>query len=164
MNIELKNIKYAEFASQETHCFEASIYIDGKRVGTVTNDGRGGSNFYHPPKIEEAIKAHAETLPATKWKLDGQELEIKQDADTLVGDLLVAYLYARDLKRALAKRILFVNKDGILKETKALTKDKLAAILSTPDLPKRLESDTILNYMPFSLALQTYRTTVAAEA
>lgn len=164
MNIELKNIKYAEFASQETHCFEASVYIDGKRVGTVDNDGRGGCHYYRPHTIEAAIKAHAETLPAHKWKLDGQELEIKQDADSVINDLLVAHLYARDLKRALAKRILFVNKDGILKETKALTKDKLAAILLTPDLPKRLGSDTILNFMPFSLALQTYRTTIAVEA
>lgn len=163
MNIELKNVKYAEFASQETHCFEASIYIDGKRAGTVNNDGRGGSNFYHPPKMEEAINAYAATLPATKWKLDDKELEIKQDADTVIGDLLVAYLYGRDLKRALSNRIIFVNKDGILKETKTFTKDRLAAILLTPDLPKRLGSDTILNFMPFSLALQTYRTTVAME-
>ena len=42
--------------------------------------------------------------------------------------------------------------------------DKLAAILLTPDLSKRLESDTILNFMPFSLALQTYRETIAVEA
>jgi hypothetical protein len=42
MKVELKNVKYSAFASQETHCFEATVYIDGKRVGTVSNEGYGG--------------------------------------------------------------------------------------------------------------------------
>lgn len=164
MKIELKNVKHSEFASHETNCFEASIYIDGKKAGTVMNHGSGGPHFYYPPTIEDTINAYAKTLPKHKWKYNGQELEIAQDADTLVSDILVQYLYARDLKRALAKRILFVSKDGILKESKTFDKDKLAAALALPDLPKRLESETILNFMPFDLALQTYRTSIATGA
>jgi len=158
MKIELKNIKHAEFASEETHCFQASVYIDGKRVGTVENDGRGGCNFYHPPKIEEAINAYAKTLPATKWKLNDQEIDLHQDADTLIGDLLTEHLHAKDLKRALSNRVLFVGKDGALRETKTMPKDRLAGLLTHPDLPAKLGSDIILNFMPFTLALQTYRT------
>lgn len=41
MKVELKNIKIAKFASEETLCFEATIYIDGKRSGTVKNNGWG---------------------------------------------------------------------------------------------------------------------------
>ena len=40
MKITLKNVKYSEFASQETYCFEATIYLDGKKAGQVRNDGQ----------------------------------------------------------------------------------------------------------------------------
>lgn len=42
MNIELKNIKYSQFASHETNCYQASIYVDGRKAGAVDNDGHGG--------------------------------------------------------------------------------------------------------------------------
>lgn len=42
----LKNIKIAEFASEETWCFEASLYEDGKRVALADNIGQGGPNSY----------------------------------------------------------------------------------------------------------------------
>ena len=48
MKIELKNIYYAEFASFETSCYKATIYIDGKKVGTVNNDGQGGTDNVQP--------------------------------------------------------------------------------------------------------------------
>ena len=40
--IELKNLKTAEFASEETHCFEATVYLDGKRFCIASNQGHGG--------------------------------------------------------------------------------------------------------------------------
>ena len=158
MKIELKNVKHSEFASHETHCFEASVYIDGKRAGIVSNDGQGGSNNYDSRALVEALKAHAKTLP----KLRYEEHEFEQDADTLIGNLLMDHLYAKDLKRALSTRVLFVNKDGILKETKAFKKEDLANLLRNPTLTTRLESDKILNVMPFDVALSTYRSAVAA--
>lgn len=44
--ITLKNIKVLEAASDETLCFEASMYFDGKRVAIVHNEGHGGCHFY----------------------------------------------------------------------------------------------------------------------
>ena len=158
MKIELKNVKYSDFASHDTHCFEASVYIDGKRAGIVSNDGQGGSNNYDSRALVEALKEHAKTLP----KLRYEEHEFEQDADTLIGNLLMDHLYAKDLKRALSTRVLFVNKDGILKETKAFKKEDLANLLRSPTLTTRLESDKILNVMPFDVALSTYRSAVAA--
>ena len=158
MKIELKNVKYSDFASHETHCFEASVYIDGKRAGIVFNDGQGGSNNYDSRALVEALKEHAKTLPRVRY----EEHEFEQDADTLIGNLLMDHLYAKDLKRALSTRVLFVNKDGILKETKAFKKEDLANLLRSPTLTTRLESDKILNVMPFDVALSTYRSAVAA--
>ncbi len=50
MKITVKNVKVAQFASEETLCFEATVYIDGKRGFTAHNQGHGGSNMYYPIK------------------------------------------------------------------------------------------------------------------
>ena len=50
MEITIKNLKTAEFASHETLCFSATVYVDGVRSFTAENDGNGGCNFYHPVK------------------------------------------------------------------------------------------------------------------
>jgi hypothetical protein len=152
MKIELKNIKYSEFASHETSCFEAAVYIDGKRAGTVENDGQGGCNFYHPHDLEEALQAHAKTLPKVKY----QEHEFDQDADTLIGDLLMQHLHAKDLKRAMNKRILFVTHDGLLKETINLERQRMESILANAALTGQLKAKTILNLLPFDQALSLY--------
>lgn len=44
--LELRGIQYAEFASEETHCFEAKVVFNNKKIGTVSNEGRGGANRF----------------------------------------------------------------------------------------------------------------------
>ena len=63
MEITLKNVKHAVFMSQETECFEASVYINGKKAGTVSNAGHGGCNDYHPWDLYQTLQAHCETIP-----------------------------------------------------------------------------------------------------
>ena len=46
MKIELKNIKTNNALSQETICFSANLYLDGKKLGEVVNRGCGGSHEY----------------------------------------------------------------------------------------------------------------------
>ena len=43
MKLQLKKIKIYDDMSEETICFTAELYADGKKVATVKNDGRGGS-------------------------------------------------------------------------------------------------------------------------
>tara|TARA_B100000287_G_scaffold412338_1_gene442683 strand:+ start:397 stop:966 length:570 start_codon:yes stop_codon:yes gene_type:complete len=50
--LELKGIKHAAFASQETHCYEASVYFNGKIIGWVNNDGYGGSDTFNAKPIK----------------------------------------------------------------------------------------------------------------
>ena len=38
----LKAIKYSEWASQETACYQAKLYVDGKSFAYVSNEGHGG--------------------------------------------------------------------------------------------------------------------------
>ena len=44
MKLELKNITYYKQGSQETPCYNAIVYVDGKKMIDVGNDGHGGSD------------------------------------------------------------------------------------------------------------------------
>ena len=76
MKITLKNIKHSEFASHETHCFEASIYIDGKRRATVSNCGQGGCNDEHwdDRTVMDAVYDYVKTLPPVEVEWSDAEL------------------------------------------------------------------------------------------
>jgi len=103
MKIELKNIKHAAFASRETDCFSASVYIDGKLAGTVENDGQGGPNNYHGGNLCVALTMHAKTLPP--YEFDGHSVE--KSADCVINELLSAHLTTAKLKRLCAKKTVF---------------------------------------------------------
>ena len=47
-SISIKGLKLNKDFSEETHCFQATVYIDGKRAFVARNDGHGGSNYYAP--------------------------------------------------------------------------------------------------------------------
>lgn len=45
--ISLANLKYCDWMSEETTCFQAELVIDGKSLGICSNDGHGGcANYY----------------------------------------------------------------------------------------------------------------------
>ena len=52
MKLQLKNIKFYENLSEETNCFIADLFINGKKIAYVKNDGRGGSTDYGLYNIE----------------------------------------------------------------------------------------------------------------
>lgn len=126
VRVELRGVKYAAFASQETSCFSASVYINGVKEGSVENQGCGGSNFYHPHTLNDKLSAIAGKLPDIECY--GQTL--KQDADILIGDLLNAFLQRRDLKRVCAKKTCFrllseTYNDGEYRTVKAPFSEKV---------------------------------------
>lgn len=47
MKLEIKNVRVQEKLSDETLCFSATLYVDGKRAATVSNRGCGGCHNYH---------------------------------------------------------------------------------------------------------------------
>lgn len=86
MQVTLKNIKNCAWVGHEGGAFQASVYIDGKRAGLVSNDGYGGCNDYEPRSLEGLLDDYAKTLP--KWSFADSAEEYEQDADYLIGDLL----------------------------------------------------------------------------
>jgi len=59
--ITLKNIKVIKRMSHETECFTASVYIDGKKAGSVENTGQGGCHSYYPANIERLVAAFSDS-------------------------------------------------------------------------------------------------------
>lgn len=47
MKIEIKNISYSERMSEETSCFSADLWVDGKKIGVISNRGTGGCDDFH---------------------------------------------------------------------------------------------------------------------
>jgi hypothetical protein len=166
MKIELKNIKYSEFASHETSCYEATIYIDGKKAGIVENDGRGGCDNVVPWQLAQEIDAYAKTLPpvVSKW-IDpdtGKPAEMEQTHETIFGDILIDWLHAKDLKRAMSRCVMFTREDGRVYQATSMKKDALAKYLSESKLKEALKAKEILNLLPFGKALEIYKQGTAA--
>ena len=52
--LEVKNISHYARGSEETPCYNATVYINGKKAIEVSNEGRGGCDMQHTyPEIEE---------------------------------------------------------------------------------------------------------------
>ena len=61
--LSLKNLKFHEDMSQETPCFSADLYEDGKLIAHVKNSGHGGGNTVHPAKgLTYKDVAHVDNL------------------------------------------------------------------------------------------------------
>ncbi len=160
MKIELKNIKHAAFASEETCCFSASVLIDGVKEGEVSNDGHGGSHRWHPWALAAKVEEHAKTLPVEKLDIGGGEMsDFQPDADTVISQLVTDWLLSKDLARHLKSRIILVSDDGKLRETQKMPPDQLAALIQDKVRLTRAfpTAAFILNAIPFDKALELYK-------
>lgn len=114
--IELRGIKHSAFASQETFCYEAKLYVDGKLLAIVSNDGHGGCDNCRPVKgrtydeirrIEEQIK----DLPKRRFPAEWGGGEYSPSLETICADLVTEWLHEKDFKRAM-QRVSYVKADG----------------------------------------------------
>lgn len=110
MNIQLKNIKTSNHLSEGTitldaAAFTATIYIDGKKAGTVKNHGTGGPNFYDfsDAKLEEDFHSFCHSQP----KISYRGLKLSCNADLIIGTLLQYEETARQMKQWLKTEVIF---------------------------------------------------------
>lgn len=152
MKIELKNIQHAAFASEETYCFDATVYIDGVKSGTVGNDGHGGCHKWSSNALQERIDAEA---------LARKPEETFEPGDGLINDLFIDWLIAKDLKRAMNGRVLFLDDKGAIRQTKKQATAIVARVLADPVKVKQYwpNAKSILNLLPFDEALAIYKAT-----
>jgi len=145
MKIELKRITYNARLSEETPAFAADVYVDGKKVGEARNDGHGGCNAYHPWAIAGQIDTHAKTLPPEQTPYG----EMQPDTDWIVMGLLNDHLAARDLKRAMGRKTLFLRGGKVYEVKKGVQ-------------PR--DAEKVLNDLSFDEALILYNQHVRSAA
>ena len=102
MKIELKKISFNERMSQETSCFVADLYINGKKVGEASNEGHGGcTNYGSSTKEANAVIAEAEKyfkgLP--NIKSEKYNFDYPQSLENAIDDCLEAYLKDKEEKK-----------------------------------------------------------------
>lgn len=166
MDISLKNITYNERLSEDTFCFSAVIYIDGKKAGTASNHGQGGPTSIDPRDLEDRIDAYAKTLPkiatdfTTKNHETGKEepMFLDPDAEVLINQLLEQYLKRRDLQRLMRSKMVFTvaDKPGIWTTKKLDAKYMAELYKDRPKTITTLKAVKVLNFLPEDEALAIY--------
>lgn len=102
--LELRNVKFYEKLSEETNCYTADLYANGKLVATVKNDGHGGETNVRQfsPKVAKefaAIEAYCKLLP---YKTYG-DLSYPVTLDVLADDLFEEWATKRERTKVVAK-------------------------------------------------------------
>lgn len=156
MNLELKNIKHTAWASEETNCYQASLYLDGKPLAIVDNDGRGGCDRQdaHPSFKKEnfrksffdimtEIDDYFKGLPKKKY----DDFELDMDLELWCGEQLAKWQSAKDMKKIMRTKHLCKDEKGFFTYPHEV---KVARIIR--DNPKSI----ILNDLPFDEALTLY--------
>jgi len=161
MKLELKAIKHTEWASEETHCYQASLFVDGKPVAIVSNDGHGGCDRdYDHPKFKgdyratmKAVHEYFKSLPnePSEWSEDG----FAQSLEGWCGDQVNDWLSTRELKRKMKSYVLIqlLSKEGIYQTKYHPTTTKGEWVINK----QAGETRRILNDMPFDEALTLWR-------
>ena len=156
MKLELKNIKHSEWASEETHCYKASLYVDGKPLAIVSNDGHGGPDrdYEHPRFNDEfsvycdkmlAVHAYFKSLPniQSEWCADG----LPQKLEYWCAEQIDNWLSARELKKKLKAGFLFQFADRV-------------GVFAHKTRPSRAAGvAVVLNDLPFDEALSIWKET-----
>jgi len=157
MKLELKNIKHTAWASEETHCYQASLYVDGKPVAIVSNDGHGGADRDYPhPKFKGDYRAQMRDVSryfsglrrtaVTEWSPEGME----QCLEFWCADQVNDWLSARELKSKLRKEFLFQFADRV-------------GVFAHKTRPSRAAGvAVVLNDLPFDEALSIWKETANA--
>jgi hypothetical protein len=121
MKIELKNLKTLASLSEETHCYTATIYVDGKPAFEASNHGHGGPDMYRPiapftyedeKRIDEWL-ANSKPIIGSGTRPDGSTWELRHSLEIEVGELINNEIARKRLARMLkAQIVVLVDNKG----------------------------------------------------
>ena len=98
MKLELRNVKVIKELSEETTCFHAILYVDGKKAAECSNRGTGGMTdvYFENQEIKEKVVNFCKKNPVVNYFGD-KKIEY-EGVDIRVDELLVEYQMKKDLK------------------------------------------------------------------
>ena len=159
MKLELKNIKHSEFASHETFCYEANLYVYGKPFAHVSNDGQGSADYLYRDdrfldgeawnKCHALVKIHC----ADKFRWTMGDGWIEGSIETACHELMTDYLIRKDLNKAL-KEPCYLDNNQIVSYNVSSKRpnifDQIRRQLEKPDL-------VFLNELPKDEAFKMFK-------
>ena len=168
MKLELKNIKHSEFASHETFCYEANLYVNGKPFAHVSNDGQGSADYLYQDDrfkdLEAWNKCHAllkiHCADKFRWNMDDcfkTQSNVygwrEGTIETACHELMTDYLIRKDLNKAL-KEPCYLDGNQIVSYNVSSKRpnifDQLRRQLKKPDL-------VFLNELPKDEAFKMFK-------
>jgi hypothetical protein len=133
-----KNVKINDTLSDETLCFSATIYVDGKRTAIASNRGCGGENEYHIIDADrfDCLRAIAKDAPAETVEMGGKTVTVPVDVDALVYLAVEDADKLRNLRNAARRSIVFRTAEGEWRwlSGKGCTKEELRKANTMADL------------------------------
>lgn len=155
MKLELKAIKHSEFASQETHCYQANLYLDGKKVATVGNDGHGGCDYqdFESREVKDKVENYFLQNPIENFNYNDYPLA---HLEIWCCKEVNKFLCKKDFKNTMKKICYTDGKDLYVVPPRVKPTEENFARLKKASWWK--DSYTILNTLPEAEALNLYRT------
>jgi len=161
--IEMKNISYYKRGSEETPCYNATVYINGKKAVEVSNDGHGGSDRQHVWhengfRLQEINEWCVAKFGKSTWEYGGQTYSTDLDLEHYCHDELYKHLDTKLLKRNMKKNIMFFRDENDIKSgqyTLAKIQNNIGGLMAY--IKDKYPKSFILNDMPFEKALETFR-------
>jgi len=165
--IEMKNISYYARGSEETPCYNATVYINGKKAVEVSNDGHGGSDRQHTWhengfRLQEINEWCVEKFGQSTWEYNGKTYSTDLDLEHYCHQELYNWLDTKALKKELKKNYVCVEQDKMKDKEFLVTwkrkgdhmDDYFKNFLRT-DYPHMV--DKCLNFLPFDQALKLFK-------
>tara|TARA_R110000787_G_scaffold74896_5_gene166152 strand:- start:37 stop:549 length:513 start_codon:yes stop_codon:yes gene_type:complete len=107
MDIELRGFKHHKGLSRETEAFTALLFVDGKKIAEVLNDGNGGAtNISHLGNQKTNTSTRDDVRTFEEWcdkqpRLDGLDM----DAEFYIDLMAQRIIRTRELHRLCKKNV-----------------------------------------------------------
>ena len=133
--------------SEETFCYEGTLWVDGVRLGRVSNNGHGGAD-----RVDAPWQEYQRVDDWVKDNLTDKTLEV------ICHDHVAVYIAKKDLTKDLKKNAVYVipNELGVFSTGYKGAPPDTALYL---EIMRRHPGAQILNTMPPEIALQIYAET-----
>lgn len=164
--IKLKSIQINMNISDETPCYSAKVYVDGRYFAKVSNHGHGGPDDVTSPTVNPQFDDElrtletliGETFPENKYDFGGgRKGSYKETLECICQEAAWNHVEERNLRSRLSKKVMTVTKDG---EVLFYKQKKTVALLDFAR--KQLQDgERVLNDLPFAEAMQIYKATAA---
>lgn len=132
--IELRKFHFAEFASEETNCYSAEVWVNGRPGFHASNEGHGGSDHYQPLAYTDKGRADMDTaMAAIKAYCDARGtttshgIELEYDAELFIGDAVEEMLRQRERQKIVRKTkdMVVMIEDGQILRSKKVAPDRM---------------------------------------